>query len=238
MNEHLIRRLSQRIGLSVAKPVWRQIIAYKNLIEALENISIATILGLGFFITGSLNRTDYREFIRTNSLSQEHLLSAKHFLQSEYLLPEETELNLQKWYSEFATLVMNTVQHGNYFDNRHEIVYNLTASNSDQNGEKYLLLMEKIVIPKIEEFQGKIRNEIRFDIFCFCLDCDVVLNFILITSDTLELDMMQAKFMETTSLVLLLLVILLSPVIIFLVKNATSTIQVSNIEYFLSSNLS
>ena len=40
--------------------------------------------------------------------------------------------------------------------------------------------------------------------------------------------MKDAKFMEITSLVLLLLVIFLSPVIILLVKNATSTIQVSN----------
>lgn len=40
--------------------------------------------------------------------------------------------------------------------------------------------------------------------------------------------MKDAKFAETTSLVLLLTVILLSPVIIFLVKSATSTIQVSN----------
>lgn len=45
-------------------------------------------------------------------------------------------------------------------------------------------------------------------------------------SSTLELDMSEAKLMETTSLVLLLLVILLSPIIIFLVKSATSTIQV------------
>lgn len=49
-----------------------------------------------------------------------------------------------------------------------------------------------------------------------------------INSATLELDMKDAKFAETTSLVLLLTVILLSPVIIFLVKSATSTIQVSS----------
>lgn len=39
--------------------------------------------------------------------------------------------------------------------------------------------------------------------------------------------MRDAKLMEMTSLVLLLLVVLLSPVIILLVKNATSTIQVA-----------
>lgn len=47
--------------------------------------------------------------------------------------------------------------------------------------------------------------------------------------------MAQAKVMETTSLVLLLLVVFLSPVIIYLVKNATSTIQVNNENFiFLS----
>lgn len=46
------------------------------------------------------------------------------------------------------------------------------------------------------------------------------------SSTTLEENMKNAKLMETMSLVLLLLVGLLSPIIIFLVKNATSTIQV------------
>lgn len=41
--------------------------------------------------------------------------------------------------------------------------------------------------------------------------------------------MRDARFMEVTSLVLLLLVVLLSPVIILLVKNATSTIQVPTV---------
>lgn len=40
--------------------------------------------------------------------------------------------------------------------------------------------------------------------------------------------MKDAKLMETMSLVLLLLVGLLSPIIILLVKSATSTIQVCN----------
>lgn len=40
------------------------------------------------------------------------------------------------------------------------------------------------------------------------------------------MNMKDAKLMETMSLILLLLVGLLSPIIILLVKNATSTIQV------------
>jgi len=43
--------------------------------------------------------------------------------------------------------------------------------------------------------------------------------------------MKDAKIMETTSLVLLLSVVFLAPLIIFLVKSATSTIQVSHITH-------
>lgn len=142
----------------------RQIIAYKNLIEALENISIAMILALGFFINGTLNAIDYREFIRTNALSHEHLVAAKHFLQRDYLFTEEIEIELMKWYSDFANHVMYTVQHGNYFDNnRHEFVHEPAFNNSREGGAAYLHFMRQIVLPRIADAQRIIRTDIRFD---------------------------------------------------------------------------
>lgn len=141
----------------------RQIIAYKNLIEALENISIAMILALGFFLNGTLNAIDYREFIRTNSLSHEHLVAVKHFLQRDTLFTEEVEIELMKWYSEFANHVMNTVQHGNYFENGHEFIYDPTFNNSRDGGSAYLRFMNDIVLPRIGDFQRIIRKDIRYE---------------------------------------------------------------------------
>lgn len=144
--------------------IYRQIIAYKSLIEALENINIAMILALGFFIIGTLNPVDYREFIRTNSLSHEHLTAAKHFLQRDSLFTEDVETELTKWYSDFANLVMNTVQHGNYFENRHAFIYNPSFNNSREGGAAYLRFMKEIILPRIEESQQIIRIDIRFDL--------------------------------------------------------------------------
>jgi hypothetical protein len=92
------------------------------------------ILALGFFVNGNLSPIDYREFIRTNSLSHEHLVSAKHFLQRE-IFKDNMENELMKWYYEFSTLVMNTVQNGNYFDNvhRHENVVHRHTYVSSEN---------------------------------------------------------------------------------------------------------
>lgn len=122
------------------------------------------ILALGFFINGTLNPIDYREFIRTNSLSHEHLVSAKHFLQRDFIFTEEIEIELMKWYSEFTTHVMNTVQDGNYFDNRHDFIYDPLANNSVEGGATYLHFMKQIVLPRIGEFQRIIRQDIRFSI--------------------------------------------------------------------------
>lgn len=123
------------------------------------------ILALGFFLNGTLNRTDYREFIRSNSLSQEHLVSAKHFLQREFLFPDDIEKELMKWYSEIATHVMNTVQDGHSFENRHGFLYDPKSNNSQVfDGPTYLLFMKNVVLPRIEEFQRSIRADIRFEL--------------------------------------------------------------------------
>lgn len=121
------------------------------------------ILALAFFLDGTLNPIDYREFIRTNSLSHEHLVAAKHFLQRDYIFTEEIETELMKWYSEFANHVMHTVQPGYYFDIiRHDHVFASIENNSSwESGARYLEFMREVVLPRIEDFQQDIRREIR-----------------------------------------------------------------------------
>lgn len=122
------------------------------------------ILALGFFINGTLNPVDYREFIRTNSLSHEHLVSAKHFLMRDFLFSEDVEIELMKWYTEFTTHVMITCQPGKYFENnRHEMLYNPKFNNSRESGAAYLHFMRDTILPRIVEFQRIIRQEIRLN---------------------------------------------------------------------------
>jgi hypothetical protein len=119
------------------------------------------ILALGFFINGTLNHIDYREFIRTNSLSQEHLLSAKHFLQRDSIFADDIEMQLTQWYSDFTNHVMNRVHHGNSFANRHYFVYDPMTNNSRVADEAYLNFMKTVILPRILEFQQIIREDIR-----------------------------------------------------------------------------
>lgn len=124
---------------------------------------------------------------------------------------------------------MNRVQHGNYFENRHESIHDPSFNTSHEVGESYLLFMDETILPRIDAFQDIIRKDILYvDVRLIRVIAPNINYNFAISSATLEFDMKEAKVMETTSLVLLLLVILLSPIIIFLIKSATSTIQVSN----------
>ena len=87
------------------------------------------------------------------------------------------------------------------------------------------------VFPKLRKMQQEVRLRVRLTAF-FSLVSITIIHFhynelfYSLYSSTLEMNMKNAKLMETMSLILLLLVGLLSPIIILLVKNATSTIQV------------
>lgn len=140
--------------------IWnRQIIAYKNLIEALEHISIAMILASGFFTNGKLSLVDYREFIRYNSLSQEHLVSAKHFLQLESIFEDDIEMKLSQWYQELPNTFIPSMYHGNYFENRHKSVNDSIVEQLQK--DDYLNFMRDEVLPRILKFQQSVREDIR-----------------------------------------------------------------------------
>jgi hypothetical protein len=130
--------------------------------EALENINIAMILALAYFMNGSLHPVDYREFIRCNALSHEHLVAAKHFLQRDFIFNEKIETDLAKWYSELEELVMQTNQAGQFFElARHEHVSLENNVSLMDRGATYLNFMTDVVVFRIEGFQKKVRSDIR-----------------------------------------------------------------------------
>ena len=144
---------------------YRQIIAYKNLIEALEHISISAILGGSFLLTGYFHPYDYREFIRTHSLSYEHLISAKHFLQRDGILDTKIEADLIKWYNKIFHIHFSTISNATKYvdlsnDVRQGIITNHSTTDK-RNGLIYLHFMDEIVLPIIRASQQEIKNEIR-----------------------------------------------------------------------------
>lgn len=138
------------------------------MIEALEHISIAMIFAIAFLFTGYINSYDLREFIRCHSLSHEHLISAKHFLQRDAIFDDNTEEELMKWYNfifyHFSTTLNNKADDFSNDEIRHEMLYyyNMTTDSVSKGyGLKYYQFMNEKVLPKIRKFQQDIRSDIR-----------------------------------------------------------------------------
>lgn len=59
--------------------VCRLLIAYKNMICAVENFSIATVYGLYYFGRGNLGTGSFSMFVRYDSLAQNYFTATQHF---------------------------------------------------------------------------------------------------------------------------------------------------------------
>jgi hypothetical protein len=123
----------------------------------------------GFFLTGFLDAIDFHEFIRHRFLSEEHLMSAKHFLQRDTLLGSNVEMNIEKWYSLIYDKISSFLTSNNEIvdisfndEIRHEIVGNSSIDEiNGLNGAMYYKFMKFTVLPEIKIFQEKIRMEVR-----------------------------------------------------------------------------
>lgn len=136
------------------------------MIEALEHISIAMVLAITFLFTGYVNSIDLREYIRCHSLSHEHLISAKHFLQRDAIFDDNTEDEFGKWYNFIFSLLSATLNSDAHdFSNdkiRHNMPYKKAQLDINRgHAYKYYKFMTETVLPKIRSFQQEIRFDIR-----------------------------------------------------------------------------
>ena len=60
----LLDRLSKEIKLSNGTKTWRPLVAYKNLVRAIENSGIAAAYTLRYFSTGRLNQEEVLAFLQ------------------------------------------------------------------------------------------------------------------------------------------------------------------------------
>merc|ERR1719370_42069 len=71
--------LSQDIRGTNSSAVWRYLIAYKNLLRAIENIGIAVVYGIRYYGTGRITHENYVQFIRHDALGFEYIDQSKNF---------------------------------------------------------------------------------------------------------------------------------------------------------------
>ena len=60
--------------------VSRYLIAYKNLLRAIENIGIAVVYGIRYYGTGRITHDNYVQFIRHDALGFEYIDQSKNFV--------------------------------------------------------------------------------------------------------------------------------------------------------------
>jgi hypothetical protein len=121
-----------------------------------------------------MDAIDFHEFIRHRFIAEEHLMSARHFLQLDTLLGKDIEENIEKWYSFIYDRTSSILASNNEIvdisfndDIRHNSVGNNSLDEiNSTNGVMYYNFMNSIVLPKIKKFQEKIRMEVRYEKYC------------------------------------------------------------------------
>ena len=76
----LLDDLSSMIKSSNGSSSWRFLIAYKNILRAIESVGIEMSLGIRYQATGKLTNRNFARFIEKHKLSQEYLLQSETFL--------------------------------------------------------------------------------------------------------------------------------------------------------------
>lgn len=75
----------------------RQLVVYKNIIEAVENINIAAILVLQFIQRSRLGLDDFSQFVRRDAAAMDHLRAAENFMANVQITKSKEYAILSKW---------------------------------------------------------------------------------------------------------------------------------------------
>ncbi|CAB4057328.1 Speract receptor,Guanylate cyclase 32E,Receptor-type guanylate cyclase gcy-28,Receptor-type guanylate cyclase gcy-1,Receptor-type guanylate cyclase gcy-4,Soluble guanylate cyclase gcy-35,Receptor-type guanylate cyclase gcy-20,Heat-stable enterotoxin receptor,Olfactory guanylyl cyclase GC-D,Atrial natriuretic peptide receptor 2,Atrial natriuretic peptide receptor 1,Receptor-type guanylate cyclase gcy-13,Retinal guanylyl cyclase 2,Receptor-type guanylate cyclase gcy-12,Receptor-type guanylate cyclase Gyc76C len=75
-----LTQLSSEIKLTNKSSVWRYLVAYKNLLSAIENLGIAVVYGIRYYGQGNITEDNYIQFIRHDTLSSEYLNKSQNFV--------------------------------------------------------------------------------------------------------------------------------------------------------------
>ncbi|XP_062562266.1 uncharacterized protein LOC134225844 isoform X3 [Armigeres subalbatus] len=183
LNRHLLDQISQSVGYSLSGVVWRQLVVYKNLIEAIENINIAAILVLQFIKRSRLGLDDFSQFVRRDAAAMDHLRSAENFMDNLEITKSKEYAVLSKW--------------------RHQVMTNSTTVGREEGLAEYYQSVNKLIQDMIA-IQKHLQKMVL---------------------ETVDLEMGEARLYQSISIILVLLIVVVSPILVILVRNATDTIQ-------------
>ncbi|XP_063598005.1 uncharacterized protein LOC134774609 [Penaeus indicus] len=118
-------QLTREIKEKDSSGVWRPLLAYKNLIRAIEHLGISMVFGEEYFGRGDLDHTSYLNFVTNDALGQDFLNASKSFaywIKDRYLQLQQT----YPWYSNITRRrqeIINRVKIEPDFDKATEYFY-------------------------------------------------------------------------------------------------------------------
>uniref|UniRef100_A0A0P4VV91 guanylate cyclase n=1 Tax=Scylla olivacea TaxID=85551 RepID=A0A0P4VV91_SCYOL len=170
--------------------VWKLLVAYKDMIRAVEYFGIVMVEGLSFFGSGSLSRDRFVNFVVHDILAWKSLNQTKDFVA---LVRRQVEGFSEK-YEEFKNIT----------EWRDLILANEAQDSDLKIADDYFYVMVRFT-DELRDIQWQLLDLIR---------------------DYMQDETWLADTKVTVSIVLLVMVLAISPVIIFLVRHATFSIQV------------
>ena len=72
-------QLTREIKEKDASGVWRLLLAYKNMIRAIEHLGISMVFGEQYYGRGELDQSSYIEFVTNDALGQDFLNQSQNF---------------------------------------------------------------------------------------------------------------------------------------------------------------
>ncbi|XP_058462608.1 uncharacterized protein LOC131437347 [Malaya genurostris] len=183
LNRHLVDQISQSLGFFLSGSVWRQLVVYKNVIEATENINIASILVLQFIKRGCLSLNDFAQFVRRDAAAMDHLRSAENFMTNIIIVRTQEFQMVNKW--------------------RHYILINSSAEEGEDASAEYYQSVNALM-DNLQSLQVDLQATVQ---------------------TTVEDEMRGARMYQTISFVMVFMIVLISPLLVLMVRNATNTIQ-------------
>ncbi|XP_043214025.1 uncharacterized protein LOC122377724 [Amphibalanus amphitrite] len=152
-NYIFLDQLTREIKEKDSSGVWRPLLAYKNLIRAIEHLGISMVFGEEYFGRGDLDHNSYLSFVTNDALGQDFLNASKSFA---YWIKDRYQMLQHEypWYSNITRRrkeIVNRVKIEPDFGKATEYFYAMLG---------YLDSLQKIQY----EIRGKIENTILSEV--------------------------------------------------------------------------
>ncbi|CAM1327370.1 Uncharacterised protein g9491 [Pycnogonum litorale] len=188
-NYIFLDQLTREIKEKDSSGVWRPLLAYKNIIRAIEHLGISMVFGEQYFGRGSLDHTSYLSFVKNDALGYDFLNQSQNF---ESWIKNRYQ-RLQTAYPWIANITRR----------RLEIIRRDEISPDFEKATEYFYAMLGY-LDTLQQIQYEIRHKIE---------------------NTILAEVTSSNSHVVVGIIILVIVLIISPIIIFLVRMVTKTLQ-------------